>query len=83
MKKSYKCNSELKKIIITRLVATNVAAHEHSIAFKDADRYVMTIYNLLYGSGIIALGFKGHRYPSIKKETQALLKKGKTPKTPT
>ena len=45
----------------------------------DAERYVMIVDNLPYGSEVIALDSKIHRYPSVKKEKQVLFEKVKTP----
>lgn len=39
----------------------------------------MIVHNLPYGSEVIALDSKSHRYPSVKKETQVLFEKVKNP----
>ena len=66
MKRTYKCksNTKLRKSIITPFIATKVAVQEHSKAFKYVERYVMIVYNFQYGSEVIALDSKSHRYPS-------------------
>ena len=65
MKRTYKCKSNTKlRKSITRFIATKVAVQEHSKAFTYVERYTMIVYNFQYGSEVVTLDSKSHRYPS-------------------